>query len=218
MIMKIIINKIYLLCNMKGILLMNNVKGPRFKLCRRLGLNVVGHPKAMNRATPQNSRAGRKMSTHGEQLLEKQRLRAYYGVKEKQFVRYVAKAKRSKSMTGEALVTMLECRLDNLVYRMGFAKSLRQARQMVVHGHIRINGNKVDRPSYSVTPGEVISLSDKARDMVIFKENYEEQLLNSYPYIEKGNDLSATLIALPERSQVPVEIQDHLVVEYYARR
>lgn len=198
---------------------MDNMKGPRFKLCRRLGLNVVGHPKAMKRATLQNSRAGRKLSTHGEQLLEKQRLRAYYGVREKQFIRYVAKAKKSKEMTGAALVTLLECRLDNLVYRMGYANSIRQARQMVVHGHMRVNGKKVDRPSFSVSIGDQITLSEKAREMELFKQNFEENLLTTYSYIQKDQmNMVGTLISMPLREDIPIEIKDHLVVEFYARR
>lgn len=198
---------------------MNHLKGPKFKLCRRLGVNVVGHPKAMDRATPANSRAGRKLSTHGEQLLEKQRLRAYYGVKERQFANYVKKAKKSKLTTGDALLIMLESRLDNLVYRAGFAKTLRQARQMVVHGHIQVNGSKVDRPSYGVVAGETISLSEKAKDMTVFKENYQDSILTQYAYLKKDADeFSVTLEVKPSREDIPYEIRDHLVVEYYARR
>ena len=115
---------------------MAKMMGPRFKLSRRLGLNVYGHPKAMNRAKKGTSRADKKLTNYGQQLLEKQRLRAYYGVMEKQFVKYVRMAKKSQDQTGHALVKILERRLDNLVYRMGFASSIRQARQMVVHGHI----------------------------------------------------------------------------------
>ena len=111
---------------------------PRFKESRRLGLNVYGHPKAMKRAKPGTSRADKKLSEYGRQLLEKQRLRAYYGVMEKQFERYVEEAKKSPELTGHALIKILETRLDNLVYRLGFATSIRQARQMVVHGHILV--------------------------------------------------------------------------------
>src|SRR5690554_4839788 len=115
---------------------MANMKGPRFKLSRRLGLNVFGHPKAMNRAKKGTSRADKKLSEYGQQLLEKQRLRSYYGVMEKQFSKYVERAKKSDDQTGHALIKILESRLDNLVYRLGFASSIRQARQMVVHRHI----------------------------------------------------------------------------------
>ena len=117
---------------------MAKMRGPRFKMCRRLGLNVIGHPKAMDRAVKGSSRADKKLSEYGIRLLEKQRLRAYYGVLEKQFCRYVEKAFKSKELPGEALIQMLESRLDNMVYRMGFAPSIRAARQMVNHGHYTI--------------------------------------------------------------------------------
>lgn len=123
---------------------MAKIRTPRFKLSRRLGVNIYGHPKAMKRATNENSRSGKKISDYGKQLIEKQKVKAYYGVLEKQFRRYIAKAMKSKDITGEALLKNLECRLDNIVYRIGFANSIRQARQMVNHGHILVNGCKVD--------------------------------------------------------------------------
>jgi small subunit ribosomal protein S4 len=192
--------------------------GPRFKLSRRLGLNVYGHPKAMNRAKKGTSRADKKLTNYGQQLLEKQRLRAYYGVMEKQFVKYVRMAKKSQDQTGHALVKILERRLDNLVYRMGFASSIRQARQMVVHGHILVNGEKVDIPSYLCEMGDTISLKEKSRSVELFKENFQNALLNTLPYIQKDEDsFSARLIKMPERDEVPIEIDDQLVVEYYSK-
>jgi len=192
--------------------------GPRFKLSRRLGLNVYGHPKAMNRAKKGTSRADKKLTNYGQQLLEKQRLRAYYGVMEKQFVKYVRMAKKSQDQTGHALVKILERRLDNLVYRMGFASSIRQARQMVVHGHILVNGEKVDIPSYLCEVGDTISLKEKSRSVELFKENFQNALLNTLPYIQKDEDsFSARLIKMPERDEVPIEIDDQLVVEYYSK-
>ncbi len=197
---------------------MAKMMGPRFKQSRRLGLNVSGHPKAMNRATKGTSRADKKLTEYGQQLLEKQRLRAYYGVMEKQFVKYVIMAKKSSEQTGHALVKILESRLDNLVYRMGFASSIRQARQMVVHRHILVNGKRIDIPSYLCEVGDVISLKEKSRDIEMFKENFQNALLNTLPYIEKDEDnFSARLIKAPERNEVPIEIEDQLVVEYYSR-
>jgi len=190
---------------------------PRFKESRRLGLNVYGHPKAMKRAKPGTSRADKKLSEYGRQLLEKQRLRAYYGVMEKQFERYVEEAKKSPELTGHALVKILETRLDNLVYRLGFATSIRQARQMVVHGHILVNGSKVDIPSYKVNVGDTISLKEKSRNIELFKENYLSNLQNTYPYLEKSEDFSGKLVRLPERNEVPIEIDDQLIVEYYSK-
>lgn len=197
---------------------MAKMMGPRFKQARRLGLNVSGHPKAMDRAVKGTSRADKKLSEYGKQLLEKQRLRAYYGVMEKQFVGYVEKAKKSSDQTGHALIKILETRLDNLVYRMGFASSIRQARQMVVHGHFLVNGEKVDIPSYLVEVGDVISLKEKSRTIELFKENFENAFLSSHPYISKDEtNFSGTLIKMPEREEIPIEIDDQLVVEFYSR-
>jgi len=191
---------------------------PRFKECRRLGLNVCGHPKAMNRTAKGMGRGDKKLSNYGMQLLEKQRLRAYYGVMEKQFVKYIQEAKKSENQTGYALIRILESRLDNLVYRLGFASSIRQARQMVVHGHILVNGKKIDIPSYRISVGDVISLREKSRDIELFRNNFLSSISNKYPYLKKDrNSFSGQLLRMPEREEVPIEIEDQLVVEFYSR-
>ena len=197
---------------------MAKMMGPRFKQCRRLGLNVCGHPKAMDRATRGTSRADKKLSPYGMQLLEKQRLKAYYGVLEKQFSNYVKKAMKSGEATGTALVQLLECRLDNLVYRLGLASSIRQARQMVVHGHILVDGKKVDRPSYGVSVGEVITLREKCQKNTMFKDSFQQNANSQYSYLSKDlENFSGTLTKIPERMEVPIEINDILVVEYYSK-
>ena len=197
---------------------MAKMMGPRFKQSRRLGLNVCGHPKAMERATKGTSRADKKLTEYGKQLLEKQRLRSYYGVMEGQFVKYVLKAMKSPELTGTALVKSLETRLDNLTYRMGFASSIRQARQMVVHGHILLNDKKINIPSYAVKIGDTLTLREKSKDIELFRDNFENNFLNSYPYLEKKEDnFSATLIRMPEREEVPIEIEDQLIVEFYSK-
>lgn len=197
---------------------MAKMMGPRFKQCRRLGLNVCGHPKAMDRATRGTSRADKKLSPYGLQLLEKQRLRSYYGVLERQFSNYVKKAMKSQGETGTVLVQLLECRLDNLVYRLGLASSIRQARQMVVHGHILVNGNKVDRPSYGVSVGEKISLREKSKKNSMFIDSFQQNANSQYSYLSKDlDDVSGTLTKIPERNEVPIEINDILVVEYYSK-
>jgi len=197
---------------------MANMKGPRFKLSRRLGLNVFGHPKAMNRATKGTSRADKKLSEYGQQLLEKQRLRTYYGVMEKQFVKYVKKAKKSNDQTGHALVKILESRLDNLVYRLGFASSIRQARQMVVHRHILVNGQRIDIPSYLCSPGDVITLREKSQNIELFNDNFQRSLLNNLPYLSKdGENMAGSFVRFPDREEVPIEIEDQLVVEFYSK-
>lgn len=190
---------------------------PRFKQCRRLGLNVCGHPKAMNRAKKGTSREDKKLTEYGRQLLEKQRLRVYYNVMEKQFAKYVKMAMKSDEQTGSALVKILERRLDNLVYRLGLASSIRQARQMVVHGHILVNGKKVDIPSYLVQVGDTIALKEKSKYVELFRQNFENAFLTQYPYLEKHEDMSGTLVRYPERNEIPIEIDDQLVVEYYSK-
>ena len=196
---------------------MAKMMGPRFKQARRLGLNVSGHPKAEKRMGKGLGREDRKLTEYGRQLLEKQRLRAYYGVMEKQFFNYFKKAYTSQESTGDALVKMLEVRLDNLVYRAGFASSIRQARQMVVHGHILVNGKKVNRPSYAVQVGDELELREKSRKNEMFKENFEANFSFSLPYLSKMEDFKVKLDRMPEREEVPIEITDSLVVEFYSR-
>ena len=178
---------------------MAKMMGPRFKQSRRLGLNVCGHPKANKRMGKGLARNDKKLTEYGLQLLEKQRLRAYYGVMEKQFRTYVEKALRQKE------------------HITGFASSIRQARQMVVHGHMLVNGKKVDIPSYAVQVGDEITLREKSQKVEMFKENFESTFLGVVPYSEKKEGLKATLLRMPERNEVPIEIQDSLVVEFYSR-
>lgn len=197
---------------------MAKMMGPRFKLSRRLGVNVVGHPKAMNRAERGTGRADRKLSNYGLQLLEKQKLRSYYGVMEKQFKkRYVERAMKSDGIPGEVLIELLERRLDNMVYRMGFGSSIRQARQMVNHGHILVNGKKVDRPSFEIDPGDQITLREKSRNVEMFKENFENPSFQ-LDYIDRDeNNMSATLSRLPKREEIPVEVDEHSIIEFYSK-
>ncbi|NBG87269.1 30S ribosomal protein S4 [Isachenkonia alkalipeptolytica] len=188
---------------------------PRFKESRRLGVNIYGHPKAMDRYRKGMGRGDKKLSTYGEQLLQKQRLKAYYGVLEKQMRRYMDEAKKSADITGDQLVRLLETRLDNMVYRMGFASSIRQARQMVVHRHIQLNGKRVDRPSHRVSIGDQVTLKESSRDIESFNSNFRE--LKSHPsYISRDvESFTASLTKSPDREEIPVEVNDHLVVEYY---
>ncbi|EQB4339350.1 30S ribosomal protein S4 [Clostridium botulinum] len=197
---------------------MAKIRDPRFKLSRRLGVNIYGHPKAMKRATRENSREGKKLSNYGKQLLEKQKIRSYYGVLEKQFLRYVKKAMKSKERTGDVLLRSLECRLDNIVYRIGFANSIRQARQMVNHGHILVNDSKVNIPSYEVKIGDVITLKEKYRKNDEFADNFLALKKFSLPYIEKDYDkFSGVLIKQPERDEIPIDANETLVVELYSK-
>ncbi|NLL31401.1 MAG: 30S ribosomal protein S4 [Clostridiales bacterium] len=201
---------------------MAKMMGPRFKLARRLGLNVVGHPKAMKRAGKGTSRADKKLSNYGTQLLEKQRLRAYYGVLEKQFNGYVNKAmkeaKKHNITPSEYLLNTLERRLDNLVYRSGFASSIRQARQMVSHGHFLVNREKVNIPSYIVNVGDEITLKERSRKVEMFKDNFQTNEISKLPYIEKNlESFSSKLVKMPKREELPIEIKEQLIIEYYSK-
>lgn len=186
--------------------------GPRFKVARRLGVNVFNHPKALNRGVKKQ-----KLSEYGEQLLEKQKLKAYYGVLEKQFRKIVFDSIKSKSKTEDMLVQSLERRLDNLVYRLGFAATLRQGRQMVNHGHILVNGEKVDIPSYKVNVGDIITLKEKSKKTSMFVTNFTDIMI-SVPYLEKNVEtFSGKLIRLPNSEEVPVEVKYSKIIEFYSK-
>jgi small subunit ribosomal protein S4 len=187
--------------------------GPRFKLARHLGVNVFGHPKALKRGVKQH-----KLSEYGEQLLEKQKLKAYYGILEKQFKIIVFDALKSKEKSEDALVQSLERRLDNMVYRLGFGSTLREARQMVNHGHILVNGQKVNIPSFKVAIGDVVTLREKSRKIENFVSNFTSIAL-TVSYIEKdANNFSGKLMKLPKSEEVPVDVKYSKILEFYSKR
>ncbi len=193
-------------------------RGPRFKECRHLGVNICGHPKAMKRANAPAFSKRRKVSEYGLQLIEKQKVKAYYGILEKQMMRYYSAAERAPGKTGDALLQTLERRLDNMVYRIGFANSIRLARQQVTHGHILVNGQKITIPSYTIQPDDVVSLREKSRSNEAFRANFLEGKGFAVPYVTRDfNAFSGTLLRLPLRDEIPVEIDDQLVVEHYSR-
>lgn len=187
--------------------------GPRFKVARHLGINVFGHPKALKRG----SKSHRKLSEYGEQLIEKQKLKHYYGVLESQLERYVDKALGHQQNASEKLVQSLERRLDNIVFRLGYTPTLRQARQMVVHGHVLVNGKKVDRPSFSVSVGDIISLHGRSEYIGQCNDRFMSTE-TQYRYLEKNmQDASGKLVRLPLREEVPIEVKDSKVLEFYSR-
>ena len=191
---------------------------PRFKLCRRLGVNVCGHPKAMKRVDDKPSKGGKKISEYGLQLLEKQKIKAYYGILERQLARYMKLSQMSSEITGEALLKALECRLDNLVYRLGFARSIRQARQIVTHGHILLNGKKVNIPSQAVKESDVISLCEQSRKNPVLANNFQELHPFGLSYLEKNPDqYSGKLVRFPLREEIPVDVNEILVIEHYSQ-
>lgn len=196
--------------------------GPRHRMCRRVGEPLCGLPKcpALRRPYPpgQHGReARRKLSQFGKQLLEKQKLRYIYGVSERQLRRYYRQASRLRGRTGERLVQLLETRLDNVVYRLGFARTLPAARQLVVHGHVQVNGRKVDRPSYPVQPGDEVAIRPKSRDLEPVRLGLEMDRVVP-PYLEVDVEgRRGWLVRLPRRDEVPLKVDENLVVEFYAR-
>ena len=190
----------------------------RFKTSRRFGVNVYGHPKALKRQ-PAEARQ-KKMSEYGIQIAEKQKVKAMYNLLEKQFYRYYDKAKRMSGVVGENLLFLLETRLDNVVYRAGFARSIRQARQMVTHGLINVDGKRVDIPSYPLRAGQVVSLREAYRSNEMFKQSFQEAKTFDLPYIEKSFDnWTATLVRFPQRDELPYkdEVNETNIVELYSK-
>lgn len=173
------------------------------------------------RPTPpgQHGAGRRKVSEYGTQLREKQKTRRAYGVLESQFRKYYEKAAREKGITGENMLRMLEQRLDNVVYRLGYGDSRPQARQFVNHGHVRVNGNKVDIPSYQVSVGDVITVKERSRDIERLKDLRENGLGRPVPkWLElDAANLTGKIVALPEREDIDLSIAEHSIVELYSR-
>ena len=193
-------------------------RGPRFKECRRLGVNTCGHPKAMKRAEAPAFNKRRKVSEYGLQLTEKQKVKAYYGILERQLRRYYEKARTAEGVTGDNLIASLECRLDNMVYRIGYANSIRLARQMVTHGHILLNGRKITYPGHTVNPGDTSALTDKASKNGQWRLNFTDRSSFALPYIAKEQErYRGSLARMPRREEIPVQINDTMVVEYFSR-
>lgn len=189
---------------------------PVLKRCRTLGIepSVMGVDKKSNRNPNPNRR---KMSEYGMQLNEKQKVKFIYGVLEKQFRKYYTMATKRHGITGEMLLQILETRLDNVVFRLGFAGTRREARQMVNHSHVTINGKKVNIPSYLVKPGDVIAI--KETSVPKFKENVEANSTRIVPdWLDADkNTLSGRVVALPTREHIDYEVEEHMIVELYSK-
>ena len=172
-----------------------------------------------NYAPGQHGQKKKKLSEYGTQLREKQKTKAYYGVQEKQFRKYFEMASNKKGITGDNLLQILESRLDNVVYRLGFASSRAQARQLVNHGHFDVNGKKVDIASYLVKPGDFISVREIKKDTAIIKENVEANSAKPVPaWLEKdAENLSGKVIRLASREDVDLAVEEHLIVELYSK-
>ena len=192
---------------------------PILKRCKTLGLSpaVLGYSKSTNRHQKQQFR--RKQSEYATQLNEKQKVMFIYGVLEKQFHAYYEEAARKQGVTGENLLQELERRLDNGVYRLGFASTRREARQLVNHGHFTVNGKRVNIPSFQVKLGDVVAICEKSRSSVRIKTILEEQAKRACPkWLEKANDgFEGKVIALPVRDDIDYEVAEHLIVELYSK-
>ncbi|KYG32155.1 30S ribosomal protein S4 [Alkalihalobacillus trypoxylicola] len=195
--------------------------GPSWKLSRRLGISLSGTGKELSKRPYAPGQHGpnqrKKLSEYGVQLQEKQKLRHMYGVNERQFRRIFNDAGKMTGIHGENFMILLESRLDNLVYRLGLARTRRAARQLVNHGHITVDGGRVDIPSYRVKPGQTISVREKSRNLDVVKEALEVN--NFVPaYVSFDADkLEGSYTRYPERSELPAEITEALIVEFYSR-
>ena len=196
--------------------------GPKSKIARRFGEPIFGPDKVLSKKNYPPGQHGnsrrRKTSEYGTQLKEKQRAKYTYGVLEKQFRITFDKAARSKGITGEVLLQLLESRLDNVVYRLGLAPTRSAARQLVSHRHIIVDGKLLDIPSYSVKAGQIIGVREKSKSMEVVSNSLEGFNHSKYPWLEwDSSSLSGKLLHWPERSDIPENIKEQLIVELYSK-
>ena len=196
---------------------------PIVKRCKALGsspaaMGYTGKTKSDTIRNPKGQ-TRRKQSEYATQLNEKQKVKFVYGILEKQFHEYYNKASKSQGRTGEVLLTTIERRLDNVVYRLGFAMTRREARQAVSHGHFTVNGRKVNIPSYLVKPGMVVSLKDSSKSLEKIKANVEANAFRQPPkWLEyDANNMIAKVTAVPAREDIDLPIEEHLIVELYSK-
>jgi len=195
--------------------------GPAYKKSRRLNFSTLENGKDLARRPYAPGQHGndrrKKLSEYGVQLQEKQKVRIMYGLNEKQFHRLFNRASKMKGVAGENMLKLLESRLDNVVYRMGLSNTRRGARQVVNHGHILVNGTKVDIPSYSCKPGDVISVKETSLDHPAIRASLEgKATLPTFVEFDK-NKMTGTYVRYPERSELNQEINESLIVEFYNR-
>ncbi len=194
---------------------------PIAKRCKALGLSpaAMGYAKKTTERNPKGQMR-RKQSEYATQLTEKQKVKFVYGIMEKQFHMYYEKASRATGQTGEVLLTTLERRLDNVVYRLGFAMTRREARQLTTHGHFTVNGHRVDIPSYLVKTGDVIAVREQSRSSVKFKRLTGEDAIqvNVPKWLDRAkNTLQGTVVSMPTREDIDFPVEEHLIVELYSK-
>ena len=192
---------------------------PVLKRCRQLGIDPVVLGYSSKKESKRQPKRRRRESEYGMQLREKQKAKFIYGVLEKQFRGYFKKAKAMPGVTGDNLMQILESRLDNVVFRLGFARTRKEARQTVSHGHITVNGKRVDIPSYRVRPGDLVAVAPKAKDLLVIKSALVSNERVQVPVwlevdIEK---LQGSVLSLPLRDQIDLDIREQLIVELYSK-
>lgn len=192
---------------------------PVLKRCRQLGLDPVVLGYSSSKTSIREPRRRRKESEYGMQLREKQKVKFIYGVLEKQFRGYYKKAKAMPGVTGENLMRILESRLDSVIFRLGFARTRKEARQVVTHGHITVNGRRVDIPSYRVKPGDLVAVGPQSKELLLIKSALISNARFQVPAwlevdIEK---LQGSVLALPQRDQIELEIREQLIIELYSK-
>ncbi|MFC7373357.1 30S ribosomal protein S4 [Fictibacillus iocasae] len=200
---------------------MSRYTGSTWKISRRLGISLSGTGKELAKRPYAPGQHGpnqrKKISEYGLQLQEKQKLRHMYGVNERQFRRIFDDAGKMPGIHGENFMVLLESRLDNVVYRLGLARTRRASRQLVNHGHITVNGKRVDIASYRLSTGDVVGVREKSRNLVAVKEALETNNFVPDFLTFDENKLEGTFTRLPERSELPAEITEQLIVEFYSR-
>ena len=202
---------------------MGHFTGPRSKIARRFGEPVFGPDKVLEKRPYAPGQHGankrrKKMSEYGVQLREKQKAKAIYGMREKQFRLFFERAKSKAGVTGDAMLAMCETRLDNIVYRLGFSPTRAGARQLVTHRHVTVNGKVCGIPSYIVRPGEVVSVREKDRDMIAVVDSLKQHKSPAVTWLAWDEALmQGTLISTPERVEIPESIDMQLIVEFFSR-
>ncbi|MBN2595940.1 30S ribosomal protein S4 [Labilibaculum sp.] len=197
--------------------------GPKSRIARKFGEAIFGPDKAFeNKNYPPgqhgNSRRRKKMSEYGVQLKEKQKAKYTYGVLEKQFSNLFEKAARSKGITGEVLLQLLECRLDNVVFRLGVAPTRSAARQLVSHKHVTVNGQVCNIPSFSVKAGDIIGIREKSKSLEVITDSLSTARYNQSSWLEwDQTSLSGKFLNIPERTEIPENIKEQLIVELYSK-
>jgi len=202
---------------------MARYRGPKTKIARKFGEPIYGTDKSFEKKNyPPGShgmnKRRRKASEYGVQLKEKQKAKYTYGVLEKQFRNLFERASRSKGVTGEVLLQLLESRLDNVVYRMGIAPSRNGARQLVTHRHITVNGEVVSIPSYILKPGDIVGVREKSKSLVVISDSLESNRSGSFSWLEwNGAEMQGKFMNRPEREEIPENLKEQLIIELYSK-